>query len=66
MECDLDEGRIPCQVCSNYVNYLQAREVSFNNQITITFNLTNKGKNVNFYSIVLTHMFIELTRWIEH
>lgn len=58
MECDLDEGRIPCQVCSNYVNiYKWERLAYFSNQIAITFNLANKGKRVNFYSIVLTHVY---------
>jgi hypothetical protein len=38
----------------------------FSNCIAITLNLTNKGKKVNWCSIMLTQMSIELIWWIEH
>ncbi len=46
--------------------YQQKKLAYFSNQITITFNLTNKGKKVSWCSIMLTQMSIELNRWIEH
>jgi hypothetical protein len=29
-------------------------------------NLANKGKKINWCSVMLTQMSIELTRWIKH
>jgi hypothetical protein len=44
-----------------YIIYQQKRLAYFNNQITMTTNLTNKGKKVNWCSTMLTPMSIELT-----
>ncbi len=38
----------------------------FNNQIVITFDLINRGQLVNWCSIMLTQLLVELIRWIEH
>jgi hypothetical protein len=46
--------------------YQCERLTYFNNHIAITLNLTNKGKKINWCSIMLTQMLIELTQWIEH
>ncbi len=41
--------------------YQWERLAYFNNHITITLNLENKGKKINWCSIMLTQMLIELT-----
>jgi hypothetical protein len=46
--------------------YQRERLAYFNNHIAITLNLANKGKKINWCSIMLTQMSIELTWWIEH
>jgi hypothetical protein len=46
--------------------YQQERLAYFNNHIAITWNLANKGKKINWCSIMLTKMSIKLTWWIEH
>jgi hypothetical protein len=38
----------------------------FSNHIVITLNLANKGKKINWCSIMLTQMSTDLTPWIEH
>jgi hypothetical protein len=37
----------------------------FNNQIAITFDLANLKQPINWCSIVLTQLLVELTRWTE-
>jgi hypothetical protein len=46
--------------------YQRERLVSFNNRIAITFDLANMGQLVNWCSIALTRLLVELIRWIEH
>jgi phospholipid N-methyltransferase len=46
--------------------YQQERLAYFNNRIAITLNLTNKGKKINWCSIMLTQMSIELTWWTKY
>jgi hypothetical protein len=46
--------------------YQRERLAYFNNHTTITLNLANKRKKLNWCSIMLTQMSIRLTRWIEH
>jgi hypothetical protein len=46
--------------------YQRERLAYFINRIAITLNLANKGKKINWCSIMLTHMLIELTQWIKH
>ncbi len=46
--------------------YQWERLVCFSNHIAITLNLANKGKKINWCSIMLTQMSMELTRWTEH
>jgi hypothetical protein len=46
--------------------YQQERLAYFNNHIAITLNLANKGKKINWCSIMLTQLFIELTQWTEN
>ncbi len=46
--------------------YQQKKLTYFNKHIAITFNLANKGKKVNWCSIMLTQMVIELTQWATH
>jgi hypothetical protein len=48
------------------INYQQERLAYFNNHIAITLNSANKGKKINWCSIRLTQMSIELTWWIKH
>jgi hypothetical protein len=38
----------------------------FSNRITITFDLTNRGQPINWCSIVLTQLLVELTCWTKH
>jgi hypothetical protein len=45
--------------------YQKERLIYFNNQIAITFDLANKGRLSNWYSIVLTQLLVELIRWNE-
>jgi hypothetical protein len=45
--------------------YQCERLAYFNNHIAITLNLVNKGKKINWCSIMLTQMFIELTEHID-
>jgi hypothetical protein len=45
--------------------YQRERLIYFNNQIAITFDLANKGRLSNWYSIVLTQLLVELIRWNE-
>jgi hypothetical protein len=54
----------------NYSYYAKSKSkremfVYFNNWITITFDLANKGQHVNECSIMLTQLLVELTRWIQ-
>jgi hypothetical protein len=37
----------------------------FNNMITITFDLINMGQLVNWCSIMLTQLLVELTHWTK-
>jgi len=46
--------------------YQHERLAYFSNHITITLNLTNKGKKTNWHSIMLTQMSIKLTWWTKH
>jgi len=46
--------------------YQCERLAYFNNRIAITLNLANKGKKINWCSIMLTQMYIELTQWTKH
>jgi hypothetical protein len=46
--------------------YRRERLTYFSNHIVITLNLANKGKKINWCSIILTQMSIELTQWIKH
>jgi len=46
--------------------YQQERLIYFNNHIAITLNLANNGKKINWCSIMLTQMSIELTLWTRH
>jgi hypothetical protein len=46
--------------------YQQKRLAYFSNLIAITLNLANKGKNINWCSIMLTQMSIELAQWTHH
>jgi hypothetical protein len=45
--------------------YQRKRLTFFNDQITIIFELANRGKLVNWCSIMLTQLLVELIRWIE-
>jgi hypothetical protein len=42
--------------------YQGGRLEYFNNRIAITLNLANKGKKINWCSVMLTQM----SRWIKH
>jgi hypothetical protein len=46
--------------------YQWERWACFSNCIAITFNLANKVKKINWCSIMLTQMLMELTWWTEH
>jgi hypothetical protein len=48
------------------VIYQQKRLTYFHSSIAIILNLANKGKNINWCSIMLTQMSIELTWWTNH
>jgi hypothetical protein len=66
MECNVHERGISCKICSySVILYQRKRLAYFSNQIAITFDLANKGKLVNWCSIVLTQFLVELTHWIE-
>jgi len=41
--------------------YRRERLSYFSNQIAITFDLTNKGQHVNWHSIMLSQILVELT-----
>jgi hypothetical protein len=45
--------------------YQRERLTYFSNHIVITFNLANKGKKMNWCSIMLTQMSIDLTWWLN-
>jgi hypothetical protein len=48
MECSSHEKGTSCEICNHFVNDLPMRKLSiFNNKITITFDLVNKGQLVN-------------------
>ncbi len=66
MECSLHEGRISCQICSHFANFLSKKVAYFNNMIVITFNLANMGRHVNQCSIVLNQLLVELICQIKH
>jgi hypothetical protein len=46
--------------------YKRKMLVYFNNRIAITFDLANRGQPINWCSIVLTHLLVKPTCWIEH
>ncbi len=46
--------------------YQRKRLVYFNNQIVITIDLANRGQLVNWCSIMLTQLLVELIGWTEH
>jgi hypothetical protein len=46
--------------------YQQERLTYFNNRITKTLNLVDKGKKIRWCFNMLTQISIELTRWIKH
>jgi hypothetical protein len=49
-----------------YIIYQWEMLTYFSNCITNTLNLANKGKNINWCSIILTQMSIKLTQWMKH
>ncbi len=66
MECSAHEREISCKICNYSANlYQKERLVYFNNQIAITFDLANRGQPVNWSSIMLTQLLVELIRWTE-
>jgi hypothetical protein len=46
--------------------YQREKLAYFNNQIVITFDLANRGQPINWCSIMLTQLLVELICWIEH
>jgi hypothetical protein len=62
----LDGGYHAKFVAILQIIYQWKRLAYFNNHIAITLHLENKGKKINWCSIMLTQMSIELTQWTKH